>query len=893
MEKWSNIMKNMKKIFNLAAMVLGMILLTFTPGIPVTVNALAGLLPTATEYHFATPTQNQQAFVMESKAYDLSSWTAPSNNRLVSQQLTAENNSDFNKTYPDNSLISIQNHEPYVIATTTLNTPSNGAFKSSEITLQPNSYYKVSVDYCIVEQKNNETENYAFGTFYLNDNKIDLLSSDTTWHTAIFYAYTDKLESATVSAELYFGSRDKYALGAIYFDNFNVTAIRQATFETETQDIDSLRVLDFTHKNAYILEKDFANTDFTASKTTANADSKNSIQTSNVPTLLNFEDVHYFYTKDNTNGDVMLLKAYDANASLTLSNYTFKPQPHEVYMFQFYSIATSSEDFNGFYLMIGNTAEQIANLSDYPYHNGWQLNTIFFVAGNELNQEYDLSFNLSNNENGTGWACIDDFKIYKVSGSYATDNASSLGVHDTYDQNKKDDGSNDLNGYFELGTSTEITNNSYPYPLIADTWTTNVETNGIVNLDPSLWISSINHPGYPVNSLTNNNVYMMHNATETTNLVTSAALNVTVSGTTYISFDAYGNSESQVTAYILTAETGDDSQLTNEVILSNKMMQINDGEWHHYTFEINDIEYASSRNYYLRFDMRGEGYAYFDNVRVTTETDSQYTNPNGTTIESIDMSQQWLIKGLWKSSDEFNKPTIEENTNCITFNNAGISNQKATIKYSLAYNLTYDENTYYEFVIKAYGNNAYLGISNYDGLLEVINNDSDNVKTYKLYVCPSEDATTVNLQITLGHIAKDSDDTEVANGYITIQELNVNSMTKDDFDLIKEKVDDDAFMKVLSLSEADDTDDTDDSNTTTDNSFFGENWWYLIPTLITAIALLLAMATFLLRKIKFDKHITKKTTSYARDMKLKNQQKKIVAQKAVKVDNITDEQKNN
>ena len=84
-----------------------------------------------------------------------------------------------------------------------------------------------------------------------------------------------------------------------------------------------------------------------------------------------------------------------------------------------------------------------------------------------------------------------------------------------------------------------------------------------------------------------------------------------------------------------------------------------------------------------------------------------------------------------------------------------------------------------------------------------------------------------------------------------------------------------------------------DTNTTVDNSFFGENWWFLVPTLITAIALFLAIATFLFRKVKFEKHITKKHTSYARDMRLKNQQNKIVAQKAAKVDNVTDETKGN
>ena len=96
----------------------------------------------------------------------------------------------------------------------------------------------------------------------------------------------------------------------------------------------------------------------------------------------------------------------------------------------------------------------------------------------------------------------------------------------------------------------------------------------------------------------------------------------------------------------------------------------------------------------------------------------------------------------------------------------------------------------------------------------------------------------------------------------------------------------------MTVAEADDeaTDDTDESG---QNNFFGENWWYLIPTLITAIAILIAVASFLWRRLKFDKHVTANNTTYARDVKIKNTHKKIVAQKSAKVDNIKDETSNN
>ena len=97
----------------------------------------------------------------------------------------------------------------------------------------------------------------------------------------------------------------------------------------------------------------------------------------------------------------------------------------------------------------------------------------------------------------------------------------------------------------------------------------------------------------------------------------------------------------------------------------------------------------------------------------------------------------------------------------------------------------------------------------------------------------------------------------------------------------------------MSATEEETEKEEEPTNPAEENNFFGENWWFLIPSLITAVALLLGIIAFLLRKIKFDRHIVKKTTSYARDMRMKNQQNKIVAQKAAKVDNVTDEPQNN
>ena len=143
---------------------------------------------------------------------------------------------------------------------------------------------------------------------------------------------------------------------------------------------------------------------------------------------------------------------------------------------------------------------------------------------------------------------------------------------------------------------------------------------------------------------------------------------------------------------------------------------------------------------------------------------------------------------------------------------------------------------------------------------------------------------------------KENDKTDVstlADGEIFISNIKFSDITEDEYNLAKETATNNPRIKFLTTVNQDENNDNNDTEGSNDNNFFGENWWYLLPSLITALALLLGIMAFLLRKIKFDKHITKKHTSYARDMRLKNQKNKIVAQKATKVDNITDEPQNN
>lgn len=878
----------MKKFAKIITLVVVLALCVFSAYTPVAINGLSKLVAAAENqgYAYTAPTQNVTPFTSEAvDTYDLSSWTQSSERGVLSQQVTATTNSKFHEAHINSTLSDVQlnGRSPYVIATETDNVSGFGYYTTDAITLPANGYYMIAVEYCLKDQVKNAETKYAFGTFYLTDtngNTQALALNAQGWRWATFYIHTDLLESASVTPELYFGSKSENSYGSIYFNQFKVTAVNAEMFNDLVFNGNELKVnqdsyLDFSRSNDYRVVKTFDHTQFNNDQNTKTA--------SSVPGTLGFSDnQHYFHNKDGVDNEkVMLIAAHNGNDTLRLDNYSLIAQPHQVYMFQFYSIATADLEFSGFYFNIipsedtiknsktvelKTSSHQITTLSSDKYHNGWQLNTIFFIAGREFDQEYTFSFSLSSSDQTvTGWACIDDFKIYQVGGDYANNNSSATGVHDTFDLNKYKTEPDIANGHFELGTSSSLRSSTYPYPLVSNDWTAipgteaNSQENGIINLNR--WSGNYGSENPGSLSSENNNVFMMRNTTakDGYNTLVSPALTVTAGETMTVSFDAYSQPNTVTRAWLITPRADD----LNDHIKLGQPIEIDTGRWQQYSFTLNENQYAASRSYYILFEMTSSGYTYIDNV-----TNEETNNANN----SIDLTNPISVEKIWQSDDANVQPVFTDDGLTVKNDNG----HKTTIQNIFAYNLTKD--LYYEFVINARGNNAYLNLLGYDGLLAV---DSDTNADYKLYLQVA-DTTAPLFQIILG--STDEDATAMV-GEITINSITVTNIQDADYTAAQETADEHSLFLTQTKVEEEENND----NGSNGGSFFGENWWYLVPTLITAIAALLAITAFLFRKIKFDKHITKKNTSYARDMRLKNQQKKIVAQKAAKVDNVIDE----
>ena len=876
----------MKKICKIFGLILTLAILLVTPGIlTISQGTLAAISALDTEtdiYQHAAP--NQSATPFNESPIDVSAisqWQANTGSYLVAQHLTSHTDFDnLRAKYSKNQALLDTNpmagHQPVIIATDNSNLSARGYYLSGSMSLPANGYFRISVDYLIIGEK-------ASGAFYFNDNQYIALNPTNNWLTATFYVHTAIFTATDFTAKVYFGSANENSVGAVYYDNFTVTAINAEIYTQETATTnDRQKELDFATADQNDVEfvKAFDNTDFTPDNdATANVKSMNQVRPGEIVATLNFADTEYFYAQSNQADPIMLMAANQGRTKLDYDqSYQFTPKPHEVYMFQFYSIA--SPELSKFYLRIGNIYENIAIVSDYPYYNGWQLNTVFLVAGHNEDQEYEIGFVLGYDENITGWVAIDDLRLYKVSGAYAEVNQGATGVHDLNDLNQTETEPTIANAYFELGTASDLQSATYPYPLKASSWETNhPETNGIVN--PLFWKDfGVENPGRN-NAVSdnrtkdNNNIYMLRNLTtvadhQEPNTLTSPALTVTQGQTTYISFDAYGQTTTTTRA-IITTEDG--------VELGN--IAINDNSWHHYEFAINESEYASTRSYYLKFTMIGKGATFLDNI-YSSDTAYEYATTAVTTQQTIDLANQINKQDLWETDGADFKATAYADGSIDFANQDQVT---TTLTHSFGYTFTTDE--YYQITVTARGENAHLGLSGFEGKVTVVTDAEDPTATseYQLFLQATADLASTNLTITLGSTKED----EHLDGSIHLVQVTVANITEDEYNLANEKKSD----KVVIMTIPDTTPDTDTGDNRNDNNFFGENWWYLIPSLITALAIILAIICYFVRKIKFDRHITKKTSSYARDVKLQTTTKKIVAEKTAKVDNVVDETPHN
>lgn len=434
--------------------------------------------------------------------------------------------------------------------------------------------------------------------------------------------------------------------------------------------------------------------------------------------------------------------------------------------------------------------------------------------------------------------------------------------------------------------------------------------------NPYLWANLYANPRNSSNSTSDpNNILMIANSTDSWQKITSPKISLTASTAQKIAFNLKTATTVKISVY------GDDGFKLYE----SKELTTN-GNWK--TFEIYLQSIAGTNEVYLTVELGNEnstksGCAYFDNFEISTVSSEIYASKSETANDDeygvIDMTDFYFnlptnniteevkdindvspaYKGTLSSgqadlnygtivkSEKFNNSDIfkidEEDKNVFFLNNQIAGGYALQSNFSLDlssdtqyYVLTFKIKT--NFTTKAedldknktYSYGAVVGLTGYEYMSE-IKTTGDEYQTYTIYFNISSDSTA---QLYIALVS----DTNETTGSVVIYDIDFATSDEDAYNLAVETTEKDAYdmnSDKVFVSKADDSTDDDDSsdndtsddNTTTndDNDF---SWLLLISSLITSVALVIAIIGFALRKIKIRKIEKKRKESYDRKSSL-------------------------
>ena len=416
-----------------------------------------------------------------------------------------------------------------------------------------------------------------------------------------------------------------------------------------------------------------------------------------------------------------------------------------------------------------------------------------------------------------------------------------------------------------------------------------------------------------------NNVLMIYNQQSTYQQVTSETL--TVSKQTYqkISFD-----------YKTVEQTANSTKLMNVYVLdSNENIIYEDlgiysSEWTTYEILIKSSEYSDSIKLVISLgseDSPVKGFLYVDNVAfasddaMTDEKYVEYANAHKTiefTITNFNFFSNEILynSGMYtpfkytQSLDVGTNPTSgdpiayggiidgkeidgeigniynisnsENNENTLKYMPAIKVNGKATYSLTNKDQISLQADSYYKFSVEVYTRffgdtdqsnvsdeekieyGAIFALSELDqSFTQIVSNDKWT--TYTIYV-----ATTDEKDVSLKFGLSSSDNNVQGLAFFD----NFKFETIDETEYSKGKIYAENDKTILLVSKTDTENDDSDKSDSTDDSTNDTVIWYLIPSVILFVALIIAVAAYFMKKVTIKKWEKKKASEYDRNSTL-------------------------
>lgn len=808
------------------------------------------------------------------------------------------------------------------------NLNSSYGYASSNFTLAKNGYYVVSAYVYTQYDEISSTASLYLSSTNLDSNensRIENISTRGIWKEFRFYVKTASSDES-VNLILYIGTKDNFkSQGAVFFDNLSAKSLNEAEYYNQLNNIKGeYKEISLTSKNVSnlngITNGDFENTnsDFIKLPSSTGVSTAGSVaKVVGIGEYFNSEDslIEKNPTSANrlNNNYALLINNAEANYVAFESNEILIEQ-HKNYKLSI-DVKTSNFVNNGANITL--TQINPFNSSDYTVAtqsftaintssetnsitNNW-ITYSFFIKGNVFkDSKAKLTLALGDSQTLVkGYTLFDNIILEEITSTDYTNNSSNANSK-TIDFSNISESSSISNGAFNNVTIEDV-DKTYPYKASNITITNSNEEdnfNGIINVNSS----NFNKHSYPfVNPVSpnNSNADLSYNnvlvlANKVSGYQIAKTDNFTVSASSFYKINLSINTQNVINSnisVILSSSTETIGQVKN--ITTNS-------QWQEIEFYVKSFEEEKSCTLTINFgseNTNNKGYVFIDNAKLTTIEETDYNNATTNSFTKVcDLSKLDLSiisdnsNNYYYSTPNFTGTKNSTDGNC----EAGILNVSThptlDVDYVVSpYVLTIHNITdaYYSMKSTSYkltsGNYYKVSVSvktlfakqdennkefdeeenaiPFGAKIELTGiNESfsgivteNDYETYTFYINATSD-TTISFNLSLG------DAKALTSGYAFFDNLNIEKIEADDFNTAnEEKTEEDNKTLIIGSTESDE-EEPEDTTTPAATNFD----WLVLPTLITAIALLIAMVGALLRKLNIKLPVRTNVKDYDR-----------------------------
>ena len=816
----------------------------------------------------------------------------------------------------DNYVLMIDSTKEDDKGNVTMHTVEYGYSTSSTITLDANSKYMFSVDVFTAT-------NAKIGSLRLIDDNgeiyssIDGINSYNTWTPYSFFISTSNYESLNLKLAMYLDGA-----GTVLFDNISCMKLSDYGYNlhknnfpsetyTEKSEVDNV-LKTFSISDEDTLSDGTNSTNFTCVEYEIGNSPLTYVKESNGKNAILIKNTEDTYTQYETDEILTFepnriykvsvdVKTKDINgtASLELVRTDIDKDDEK------YDAANHNKTIK----ITSNTYSSSKSVT-----NDYQTYSFLIRTHSSETLKYKLKFGLGLvDAKSSGEMYLNKIEVSKI--NYSTFNGSTgtnekIDFVETYVNNENMLDNADFNAF-------EIEDYNAPIPAKPLYWEVKTGSNnqkyGVVNtatLEEDL--SSLNLSNLANPSSNNNNVLMMYNETADTLIYKSTSKNLTANS--YHKFEIELQTQNAPLKIALVSNRD-----SNEIVLLEKTLNTN-FSWQKVSLYIHTGYQSMDVSLKLTLETDGYGYAYVDNARYDwksnpempatqaqieeefkTASNSTYTGvvdlanifasesidnfstPTFFTTPSMNGVQSGTITFNSNHLDEvIDSPEVQGETNLDLFNSlAGTEvDKKALAIWTTDYvNYTITSKTgfslvkgsdsasakYYKLTVDVFTQNleseskkfgAGIKLTGFDN--SFTNIESNNKwTTYTFYIKPSSNTTTF-IELSLGG------ENTLTKGAVFFANITLDdTIEASEYNAVKES----NIVKVVKTEEDKKEDDKETTEETKkDNKTSKTEWIFLIPGLLTAAAILIAIIGFLVRKIKWKNPFKRKSkTAYDRN----------------------------